>query len=93
MSETKTEQKRRTNVAAVYSGGITGLREIAVRRDGVTFKRYQDRDPRYGYRWGAWKVERGERWGQNMLANPPRMIAQGATSYFLQDGVSRRVPA
>lgn len=40
---------------ALYTGGITELREVAVREDGVEFSRWQTRDPRFGYRWGAWR--------------------------------------
>lgn len=28
---------------------------VARRSDGQWFTRYQVRDPRYGYRWGAWR--------------------------------------
>ena len=39
---------------AIFTGGITELRQAAIRTDGVVFKRAQVRDPRYGYRWTSW---------------------------------------
>lgn len=40
---------------AKYSGGITGLVEIAIRADGQVFRRYQNKGA-YGYCWTAWKA-------------------------------------
>jgi len=39
---------------ALYEGGITERREVAVREDGAVYSRGQERHPRFGYRWSAW---------------------------------------
>lgn len=57
---------------ALYKGGIHSLKETAVRTDGVVFSRYQSRTP-YGYRWGAWSQNGTEKWGANMVGNPPNI--------------------
>lgn len=33
----------------------TSLIHHAMRADGVWFTRYQGRDPRFGYKWSAWR--------------------------------------
>ena len=38
-----------------YTADFTGQIEYAVNADGVWFNRHQYRDPRYGYKWGAWR--------------------------------------
>jgi hypothetical protein len=53
---------------AIFAGGITELRQAAVREDGAVFTRWQTRDPRYGYRWGAWRAT-GEVLGENARRN------------------------
>lgn len=40
---------------AIFTGGIQADVQVAVRADGETFRRSQVRDPRYGYRWSAWR--------------------------------------
>lgn len=49
---------------AIFVGGIQELRQVAVREDGAVFKRFQEKDPRFGYRWSAWKPT-GEVLGEN----------------------------
>jgi hypothetical protein len=49
---------------AIFAGGITELQQAAVRDDGVVFTRHQRHDPRYGYRWSAWRAT-GEKVGAN----------------------------
>lgn len=39
---------------AIYTGGIHSLIQVAVRTDGVLFRRHQSKT-RFGYAWGAWK--------------------------------------
>jgi hypothetical protein len=53
---------------AIFAGGITELRQAAVREDGAVFTRWQERHPRYGYRWGAWRAT-GETLGENARQN------------------------
>ena len=38
-----------------FSMDYTSESEHAQRADGQWFKRYQYRDPRYGYKWSAWQ--------------------------------------
>lgn len=38
-----------------FSMDFTSEREYAQRADGTWFSRYQYRDPRYGYKWSAWR--------------------------------------
>ena len=52
---------------AIFEGGVSERRQAAVREDGMVFRRAQVRDPRYGYRWSAWR-ESGEKLGHNALA-------------------------
>lgn len=52
---------------AVFEGGITERRQAAVREDGAVFTRWQERDPRYGYKWGKWR-RTGQTLGHNELA-------------------------
>jgi hypothetical protein len=49
---------------AIFTGGIQNIRQVAIREDGVVFSRGQERDPRYGYRWSAWRAT-GETMGEN----------------------------
>lgn len=63
---------------AIFTGGITELRQRAVREDGAVFARSQERDPRYGYRWTAWRAT-GEALGANAAANIGEMGAGFAT--------------
>jgi hypothetical protein len=53
---------------AIFCGGITELRQMAVRTDGAVFTRSQTKDPRYGYRWSAWRAT-GEVLGDNARQN------------------------
>ncbi len=39
---------------AIFTGGIIGLKQIAVREGGAVFRRYQEPRGRYGYGWTAW---------------------------------------
>lgn len=74
---------------ALYTGGIHARQETAVREDGVTFHRYQQRHPAYGYRWTAWK--RGGQWGANRRANPPARLEAGFSTLSRDDaGAARR---
>lgn len=41
---------------AIFEGGVHERRQAAVREDGAVFRRAQVRDPRYGYRWSAWRA-------------------------------------
>ena len=52
---------------AIFTGGITELREVAIREDGVAFKRAQFRN-HYGIRWSKW-TKTGETFGANAAAN------------------------
>lgn len=82
----------KSNVVALYTGGIHSLIEVAVRDDGVVFRRYQNRDPRYGYRWTAWSAT-SERWGDNLRANPEPTRSAGFATLFLRTGeANRRLP-
>lgn len=42
-------------VIRTFSMDFTSQREHAQREDGQWFTRSQYRDPRYGYKWSAWK--------------------------------------
>jgi hypothetical protein len=42
-----------SKAVAIYTGGITERREVAVRDDGMVFRRCQDKG-RYGYFWTKW---------------------------------------
>lgn len=39
-----------------HTSDFQNRKQVARRADGVWFVRYQDRHPRYGYRWGAWRA-------------------------------------
>jgi hypothetical protein len=67
---------------AIYEGGITERRQVAVREDGTLFSRGQYRDPCYGYKWSKWTAT-GEVWGDNLRTNPERSIEQGFATLFL----------
>lgn len=49
---------------AIFTGGITELRQYAIREDGAVFKRFQEKHPRFGYRWTTWTAT-GEVVGDN----------------------------
>jgi hypothetical protein len=53
---------------AVFAGGITELRQIAVRNDGTVFSRWQEWHPSYGYHWRPWRTT-GEIVSPDALAN------------------------
>jgi len=53
---------------AVFAGGITELRQIAIRDDGTVFSRWQEWHPSYGYHWQPWRIT-GETLSTNALAN------------------------
>ena len=53
---------------AIFTGGVTELRQAAIRTDGAVFTRIQDRDPRFGFRWSAWNAT-GEVLGENSRNN------------------------
>lgn len=53
---------------AVFAGGITDLRQIAVRADGTVFSRWQEWHPSYGYHWQPWRTT-GEMLSPDALAN------------------------
>lgn len=53
---------------AIFTGGTTEQRQVAIRQDGVAFARSQFRDPQYGYRWSKWTAY-GENFGANSAAN------------------------
>jgi hypothetical protein len=44
------------NPIAAWQGGIHYLAEAAAAPDGRIWMRTQERDPRYGYRWGKWRA-------------------------------------
>lgn len=48
-----------TMVYGDYSMDYTSQREYAQRHDGQWFRRYQYRDPRYGYKWSRWQSASG----------------------------------
>lgn len=52
---------------ALFTGGITELREVAIRADGQPFMRMQERHPKYGYKWSKWS-KHGEKLGNNAIA-------------------------
>lgn len=78
----------------IYEGGIHARQQVAVRADGAVFVRYQTRDPRYGYKWSAWR-QTGETMGGNMLANPePSRSAGFSTLWLKRDYIPNvRLPA
>ena len=45
-----------TTVYSDFSMDYTSESEYAQRADGQWFSRYQFRDPRYGYKWSAWRM-------------------------------------
>jgi hypothetical protein len=49
---------------AIFAGGVTDLRQMAVRDDGMVFTRAQTKHPSYGFRWSAWRPT-GEVLGEN----------------------------
>ena len=55
---TNTTTTGTAEAGTVYEGttaDYTARIHYAMRADGQWFVRYQERDPRYGYRWGAWR--------------------------------------
>lgn len=44
-----------TKIFRTFSMDFTSESEYAQRNDGQWFKRYQYRDPRYGYKWSRWE--------------------------------------
>lgn len=60
-----------------WEGGLSGKIELAVRGDGVLFRRVQNKDPRYGYVWTKW-VEIGKLDVDNL----PFSIEQGFSTCF-----------
>lgn len=87
---------------AIFWGGVTERREMAVRTDGAVFQRVQARDPRYGYRWGRWRPT-GETLGENArhgldtmhlgFATLHRARPDGPGAYFKANGEIRvRLP-
>lgn len=48
---------------AIFTGGITELRQAAIRDDGAVFIRMQERT-RFGLSWSAWRAT-GEVLGEN----------------------------
>jgi hypothetical protein len=63
---------------AIFTGGITELKQAAIRTDGAVFKRTQVADPRYGHRWSAWAAT-GEVVGENARHGLDEMSAGFAT--------------
>ena len=59
---------------AIFTGGITELKQAAIRTDGAVFRRTKVVDPRYGYRWTAW-TPTGEVLGENARQNIQEMSA------------------
>lgn len=55
-----------------WRGGIHSLVELAVRGDGVLFRRVQNKSARFGYVWGSWKQI-----GTLDIENLPWSIDQG----------------
>ncbi len=58
-----------------FSMDYTSEREYAQRPDGQWFKRYQYRDPRYGYKWSKWQAttflpERATKNGERKIRLP-----------------------
>ena len=62
----------------LFCGGITELREAAIRVDGAVFTRLQYRDLRYGYRWSPWRAT-GEVLGENARQGVTEIAAGFAT--------------
>lgn len=73
------------NAIALYTGGINELREVAVRADGASFCRWQERGP-YGYRWGAWRPSFST---VDVTALPPSVDNGFATLYLQTPGSYR----
>jgi hypothetical protein len=44
-----------TTIYRTFSMDYTSESEYAQRADGQWYSRYQYRDPRYGYKWSAWR--------------------------------------
>jgi hypothetical protein len=53
---------------AVFIGGFTELRQIAIRDDGTVFSRWQEWHPSYGYHWQPWRTT-GETLSPDALPN------------------------
>ena len=66
---------------AIYEGGTHSRTQVAIREDGQVFERRQDRT-RYGYRWSAWS-QTGDRWGDNLRANPEPTRSAGFSTLRL----------
>ena len=52
-------------IYGTYTADYTTQIHWAHDKEGRWFKRFQERHPRYGYRWGAWKP----------AGSPPRLIS------------------
>lgn len=52
---------------AIFTGGITELRQVAIREDGVAFRRGKFHN-HYGMQWSKW-APTGETFGHNATAN------------------------
>ena len=66
-----------TKAKAIFTGGIHNLMQLAVREDGLAFRRHQ-KNTHFGYRWGAWKAT-GETYGENRLAATDEIVAGFST--------------
>jgi len=75
---------------ALFEGGIHNRTQAAVREgDGRVFRRWQERDPRYGYKWTAWKAT-GECLGEN-AREAVREMSAGWSTMYRQDGAEKHV--
>lgn len=52
-------RKGQSPILETHTMDFTARVHFAQRDDGQWFTRVQGRDPRYGYRWGAWRVHPG----------------------------------
>ena len=43
-----------TKILESFTGDYTGIIHHAQRADGQWFQRFQEKHPRFGYRWTAW---------------------------------------
>ncbi len=62
---------------AIFTGGVTELRQAAIREDGAVFTRGQNRT-RFGYQWSAWRAT-GEILGHNARAATAEIACGFAT--------------
>lgn len=65
-----------TKVYETFSMDFTSRIEHAQRADGIWFERSQYRDPRYGYKWTAWRksysFDPGTRRGEERRVRLPK---------------------